>query len=93
MKGKVLLASLVLVLTGCASTSDLDALNTRVENLALKVDNLAIDQAYTKHYVMQAFEKANESNQIARDALSRVEQCNKEINKKLDGLFKHIHGK
>lgn len=70
--------------TGCASTSDLDALASRVGTLESKVQTVAADAASAKSAAADASSRAA----AAEAAANRAAQYAQETNSKLDRLFK-----
>jgi murein lipoprotein len=75
--------------TGCASTSDLEALDARVSTLEGKVSTAAADAASAKAAAADAASKAA----AAEAAANRAAQYAQDTNKKLDNLFKHSKAK
>ena len=78
----------VLLLSGCASSSDLEALQIRVEGLAVNVDQLHAESVATNAYVLDALASAGKANQQSLEVLAIVKKTNEDVNKKLDALFK-----
>ncbi|MDD4913802.1 MAG: Lpp/OprI family alanine-zipper lipoprotein [Methylococcales bacterium] len=70
--------------TGCASTSDLDALDARVGTLESKVQTAASDAASAKAAAADASAKAS----AAEAAANRAAQYAQDTNSKLDRMFK-----
>jgi len=70
--------------TGCASTSDLEALEGRVGTLESKVQSVAADAASAKASAAEASSKAA----AAEAAANRAAQYAQDTNSKLDRLFK-----
>lgn len=83
----------VLLLSGCASSSDLEALQIRVEGLAVKIDKLHAESVATNASVLDALASAGKANQQSLEALAIVKKTNEDVNKKLDALFKQRSAK
>jgi murein lipoprotein len=75
--------------TGCASTSDLEALDARVSSLEGKVSSASADAASAKAAAADSAAKAAEASAAARAAQRAAE----ETSKKLDNMFKHAKAK
>lgn len=75
--------------TGCASTSDLDALSARVGTLESKVQTIASDAASAKSAAAEASSKAA----AAEAAANRAAQYAQDTNSKLDRMFKKSNQK
>jgi len=70
--------------TGCASTSDLEALDARVSTLEGKVATASADAASAKAAAAEAASKAA----AAEAAANRAAQYAQDTNSKLDRMFK-----
>lgn len=70
--------------TGCASTSDLEALDARVTSLESKVSGASADAAAAKASAAEAASRAA----AAEAAANRAARLAEETNSKLDRLFK-----
>jgi murein lipoprotein len=70
--------------TGCASTSDLEALDSRVSSLEGKVSSASADAASAKAAAAEAAAKAA----AAEAAANRAAQYAQDTNSKLDRMFK-----
>lgn len=75
---------LTLLLTGCASTSDIENLQGQINSLDVRITNVAEDARTAKEAAIQAGIKANE----AAVSSNRAAQYAQEVNAKLDRLFK-----
>jgi len=75
--------------TGCASTSDFEALEGRVGALESKVQSVAADAASAKSSAAEASSKAA----AAEAAANRAAQYAQDTNSKLDRMFKHSQKK
>ena len=75
-------------LTGCASSSDLEALQTQVDRIDIQVTHLNRDIADTRAIASQALAQATGAHLASEQALILVKQLNDNVNEKLDRMFK-----
>lgn len=75
---------LSILLTGCASTSDIESLQSQIVVLDSRISNVAQDAQVAKEAAIQAGVKANEASAAA----NRAAQYAQEVNSKLDRLFR-----
>ena len=76
--------AVVALATGCASTSDLDALDARVSSLESKVSTASSDAASAKAAAAEAASRAA----AAEAAANRAAALAQDTNSKLDRMFK-----
>lgn len=86
---KIAIVALILFVTGCASTSDLEHVQSQVSELSTKVDLLAVDVSSAKSSAESALAKSS----AAETAAVNAEKACKDINSKLDRLFKKTNFK
>jgi murein lipoprotein len=79
-----LLLALGLAGSGCAKSSDVEAISSRVSVLETKVSALEVDIAGAKAAAADAALKAN----AAEVAASRAADISEQINKKVNAIFK-----
>ena len=87
MKQSIQLAIIALafsLLTACASTSDVENLQSQVDGLDRSVKQASADAAGAKSTAADAAEKA----EAAEAAANRASQLSEETNSKLDGKFR-----
>lgn len=72
------------IVAGCASTSELEAVNAKVSALETKIDLVAVDAASAKSSADVASAKAV----AAEDAANRAAKSAQDISAKLDRLFR-----
>ena len=81
---KLLLAALVLSLTACASTGDIDKLQTQIDGLQVSVKQAPLDA----QSALLASVEASGRAALAEAAANRAAQYAQDTNSKLDNLFK-----
>jgi murein lipoprotein len=86
---KLSLAILVLTLTACASTGDIENIQSQVDTLKVSVAQISTDARNAQVSVADAAAKAT----IAQIATEKAAKLSKEASAKLDYLFKKIVSK
>ena len=85
-----------LLLTGCATTSDVEGLQTQVDKINQRLDRIDATLRYSISQSEEAEKQAKEASRQARLAINatvEVIRQNDTINQKLDNLFKHTKQK
>lgn len=93
MKDKVAIVAVLIMLAGCATNSDIEKLNARVDNLDVKIEKVKEIALDSQDMSRQAVQHAATAEELSLETVKLIEAYSEKLEARLDKLFKLIQRK